>query len=769
MKQQVLVRFVYGTSVALFVVLFATLAWSAQEKSLPPTLQNETDGAAMILIPSGSFLMGTVASEVDEDFRETGLPEDWKKHTLDERPRHRQTVDLFYLYKYEVTNSQYKAFTVATGHRTPPHWNGEDFPQGKGDHPVVEVSWNDAVAYCRWAGTRLPTEVQWEYAARGAEPEPGQPSRVFPWGNSWDHLLCNNSSYHAGKELQNAEAWREWYEGDQPTLFPLTSSVGAFPMSASPFGIQDMAGNAWEWCAEIQAPYPNHKATDPADKKLRARRGGSWANVALHIRCADRQGASPDDLNIYTGFRCVKLPGDKAVPDGRTGYIEIEQAGDHFVNFVLQEIEATRNSLPEITRAAEAAAERIVGRDGDLLAAGDRGFALEPVWRAGGIAFARQYLPMKPQAQAVPEGGSNEEDKVPYYRTKQFVDHFTVQQVESQDVVMLGYENEKEESRQLGSYTKQLLSDRALIVFFGSETSAESLRSRFGQSDNLILIPHSVPDGGILEIPGWPEKICSGRSIANRLRLWTFQAELISAFMRRGKIPGILLSVTYESPQVWNLPLLHDYKFIPAFNVEPVAQARFGGTYLDHLQRIVSGIVPEQRQRFRTAAQWLAEAVKKDRKAFALLIHGVNPVGLHGDPGLFKVYSEGNAYYPQFEEEVRQDDVALFLGYNWYPPRIAAAVDRVGAKQILCFTLVQDQSPKPSVYGEVGELLHPKSFDELPQGSNRIYINLNFAQYNAVLQIPGYPVPALESSSFAEDVVYWHLVADTIELLVDVN
>ena len=773
MKKQVFVRSAYGTLVCLFFLAFAISAQSEQNNP-QSTLKNEKDGAEMILIPSGSFLMGTTAREVDEDFRETGLPEDWKEHTLDERPQHRQTVESFYLYKYEVTNAQYKAFTDATGHRTPPYWKGKDFPKGQGNHPVVQVSWDDAEAYCQWAGTHLPTEVQWEYAARGAEPAPGKPSRVFPWGNSWDRLRCNNSSYHAGKPLRNAEDWGKWYEGDQQALFPLTSHVGAFPKSVSPFGIHDMAGNAWEWCAEIQAPYPDRKAADATDQKLRARRGGSWANVALHIRSADRQGAAQDDLNLFTGFRCVKpLPG-KAEAGGTAGLIEVEQAGDHYVNFVLTEIEATRSSLPEITRAAEAAAERIVGRDGELLSAGDRGFALQPVWRAGGIAFAHQYLPTKPVSQPVPGGESSEdpgagssEDEVPYYRTKQFVDHFTVQQVESQDVVMLGYENEKQEGHQLNSYIEQLLSDGALVVFFGSTTTAEELGEKFGRRDNLIFIRHDVPNGGIVEIPGWPEKICSGRNIANRLRLWTFQAELISAFMRRGKIPGILLSVTYESPQIWNTPLLHDYKFIPAFNVEPVAKARFGNTYLNHLREIVSSIVPEQRPQFRKAAQWIAAAVRSDRKPFALLIHGVNPDGLRGDPGLFKVYSEGNAYYPQFEDEVRKDDVALFVGYNWYPPRLANAVDRVGGKQILCFTLVQDVPPKSAVYGEVGELSHPTSFDQLPQGDNRIYIDLKFAQYNAVLQIPGYPVPALESSSFAEDVAYWHLVADTVQLLVE--
>ena len=119
------------------------------------------------------------------------------------------------------------------------------------------------------------------------------------------------------------------------------------------------------------------------------------------------------------------------------------------------------------------------------------------------------------------------------------------------------------------------------------------------------------------------------------------------------------------------------------------------------------------------------------------------------------------------DDQIGKDDVALFVGYNWYPPRLAETVDKAGGKQILCFTLVQEQPPTPAVYGEVGELRHFTSFDQLPQSPNRIYIDLKFAQYNAVLKIPDYPIPALETSSFAEDVVYWHLVADTVQLLVE--
>ena len=187
----------------------------------------------------------------------------------------------------------------------------------------------------------------------------------------------------------------------------------------------------------------------------------------------------------------------------------------------------------------------------------------------------------------------------------------------------LGFENEKEERLHLVSTVEQLLRDEALIVFFGSAKSATKLEQRFGKWDNLVSLTHDIPDGGILEIPGWPEKICSGRSMVNRLYLWTFEAELISAFMRRGKMPGILLSVTYESPQVWNIPLLNSYKFIPAFNVKPVERGVFGDTYLNHLRRIVSSIVPGQRQQFRQAAQWLADAARTKHKSFALLIHGL--------------------------------------------------------------------------------------------------------------------------------------------------
>ncbi len=742
----------------LLLTGFASPAWSDKPER---TRTNRRDGAKMVLVPSGTFLMGSTREDVDPQFSETGLPDDWKKYTDDEAPRHPRHMDAFYMYRYEVTNKQYKKFMDATGHRAPPHWKGREYRRGRADHPVVEVNWNDAMAYCRWAGTSLPSEAQWEYAARGASKQGAdgqwQSGRAFPWGDRWDRTLCNNSSFHAGSDITSAKTWTVWYEGKQKANYPLTTPVGRFWRSRSPFGIDDMAGNAWEWCLDYQMPYQGD--TPPKTSTLRARRGGSWANVALHLRSADRQGAPASDLNLYTGFRCV-IP---AARPRTSGPVDVEQAGDRFVNFVLKEIELAESRIETITAAANRAADRIVHRDGELLSAGDTSFSLEPVWRAGGIAFSRQYTP--PGTVAGFKKLDTPEDKVPYYRTKGFVDHFTVKKAQPKDVVLLGFENEKEEQEHAVPLAKQLLEAGSLVVYFGSVAAAETLSKAVGSHDNLVAITHTVPDGGVLSIEGHKEKVCSGRSIANRLYLWTFEAELIGAFLRRGKMPGILLSVTYESPQVFNDPLLNKYKFVPAFNVPSVPGGQLGRTYLGHIDRIVGRILDGQRHKFRQAATWLAEAARKKQASYALLIHGLDPENLPGDPGLFKVFSEGNAYYPQLDGMIKKDDVALFVGYNWYPRRLARTVDKAGARQILCFTLVDEAPPKPALYGEVGELYHPTSFDQLPQGENRIYIDLRFAQYNAVLRIPGYPVPALETSSFAEDVVYWHLVADTVELL----
>jgi hypothetical protein len=232
--------------------------------------------------------------------------------------------------------------------------------------------------------------------------------------------------------------------------------------------------------------------------------------------------------------------------------------------------------------------------------------------------------------------------------------------------------------------------------------------------------------------------------------------------MRRGKLPGILLSATYESPQIFNIPLIDSYRFIPAFNVKPVEKGTFGDTYLDHLRSIASGVVPEQRGQFRQAAQWLTEAVENKRRVFALTIESLNPAGLPGNPNLFLNHTDPGKYTAALQQ-IGPDDVALYVGYNWYPTELGNLVDKTAAKLILCITTVEDFPPRPVDLGE--PFIQVSNLDQLPKQENHLYIDLKFDQYDGCLEIPGYPIPGLPTSFLSVPLVYWHLVADTVELL----
>jgi formylglycine-generating enzyme required for sulfatase activity len=221
----------------------------------------------MVVIPAGELLMGS--SDKDE------------LAVASEKPQHSVYLDAFAIDVLPVTVAQYRDFCRVTGHAMPPEpiWGWRD------DHPVVNVNWFDAFAYANWVGKRLPTEAEWEKAARGAD------GRLFPWGDTWDP-----SRGHCLK-------------GDQLTG---TAPVGSYPAGASSYGVLDLAGNIWEWCADWYDPYyylwaPRRNPPGPETSHTRVLRGGSWrCNVPGYLRCAYRNfNRGPATWYNDRGFRCA--------------------------------------------------------------------------------------------------------------------------------------------------------------------------------------------------------------------------------------------------------------------------------------------------------------------------------------------------------------------------------------------------------------------------------------------------------------------------------
>lgn len=244
------------------------------------------DSAEMVLIPAGEFLMGGADDEAYHS----------------EQPVHPVYVDAFYMDKYLVTNAQYKVFVDANPQWRQDlipdayhdgsylyYWSGDSYPNGEGNHPVTYVSWYAAMAYARWAGKRLPTEAEWEKAARG-----GLVGMKYPWGNTIDENLAN-------------------YDGNIGDTTPVDRYM------PNRYGLYDMSGNVWEWCLDAydktfyaSSPHRNPVAGGQVGneftsvKSNRVLRGGSWGSDARYLRVASRLRLSPTFSNVNSGFRCAR-------------------------------------------------------------------------------------------------------------------------------------------------------------------------------------------------------------------------------------------------------------------------------------------------------------------------------------------------------------------------------------------------------------------------------------------------------------------------------
>lgn len=229
----------------------ATVAASPEQS---PQKTDPALPAGMVYIPGGVFDMGR---------------EDGDEY---EKPQHLVEVKPFYLDRTEVTNERYKAFVEATGHRAPKHWRGKQPPAGEEKFPVVNISWDDAVAFAAWEDKRLPTEEEWEFAARGRD------GRLYPWGSEWNPEFANTAESSTGKIVE----------------------VGRYPGGASPFGVLDLCGNVWEWTASDLRSYLTQEVLAPNFKVIR---GGAFDVRKEYATATYRGYVQADKVYPKTGFR----------------------------------------------------------------------------------------------------------------------------------------------------------------------------------------------------------------------------------------------------------------------------------------------------------------------------------------------------------------------------------------------------------------------------------------------------------------------------------
>jgi formylglycine-generating enzyme required for sulfatase activity len=294
--------------------------------SLGDTWTRPADGAVMVYVPAGEFGMGSTEAQFQEAVSQC-VDDGYNRNDCEalfgvEKPVHTVTLDGFWIDRYEVTNAQYAAFLNDQGNQTEGGvtWldiegdgclieqsDGEFRPKsGYADHPVICVSWYGARAYAEWVGGRLPTEAEWEYAARGPD------GNVYPWGDDFDGARAN---------FCDTNCTYDWGATEYDDGYERTAPVGSFPDGVSWCGVQDLVGNVWEWTRSLwgedwQEPdfgYPY----DPEDGRenleagndvLRVSRGGAYYRRPRNVRCASRSGYDSDNRSWGHGFRVVVSP-----------------------------------------------------------------------------------------------------------------------------------------------------------------------------------------------------------------------------------------------------------------------------------------------------------------------------------------------------------------------------------------------------------------------------------------------------------------------------
>lgn len=249
----------------------------------------------------------------------------------DEAPQHDRTIHTFWIDTHPVTNAQFAEFVSATNYVTAAEQRGYGLVYGlrywqkepraywrrpggvtdsiaqRPDHPVVHVDHDDAASYARWAGKRLPTEAEWEYAAHGPR------WMSWPWGNAWAADRANTAEHWAGRAVRDSSDWRTWWlqHYRQYGTRPATTAVGRFSAAGdSPFGLSDMAGNVAEWTASPYRPYAVDYSYDPGylaamELGFLAVRGGSWKHFRFQVRTSERIACIGSYSSFDVGFRCA--------------------------------------------------------------------------------------------------------------------------------------------------------------------------------------------------------------------------------------------------------------------------------------------------------------------------------------------------------------------------------------------------------------------------------------------------------------------------------